>query len=354
MKNSTLNLCQKAILLIAVIFTSSTISADEWVTVYTNSMSAETSDGVKLEAPIYTSSGWTIKENGASQILGKTGAQNFGPCMETTNRGDYLTVEYTPTESGTYRFSFLHKVKEGDNCANAKLLYSTDNAQWTDAYQVLTAAPSKADEETGDLIKSENVELTGGTKYYFRYELGLTFMSATDLHVADFKLEILQNQQTAQKFKFSYTVEGDATVTVTGKNNTVIENNSELDRYTQYDVVATPAKDSDKIEFYINGNLVTDYTYKEDDANVYHFSGFIDMDINLLIKVVAGTSINDVKDNAEYYDAASNTIYGEGRIEVYNLTGKLVMTGYNRMNVETLNKGIYLAKTQNRVFKFRK
>lgn len=355
MKHFTFDLKKKLILLFAVILSSATLSAQDWNVVYSNSMSGETADAVSLESPIFHDGSWIVKENGASVMLGKTGAENFGPCLETTNKGNYIGIEYTPDQTGTYKFSFVHKVKSGDLCANAKLTYSTDMENWEDAYDALVTAIAKEDDETGDEITSTEIQLTGGTKYYFKYELGLTFASATDLHVADFKLSMLGGEVSAATYKFSYTVEGDATVTITDKNKNEIPNNTELEKYAQYDVVATPASDDNAIEFYINGNHITENWYKEDNANVYHFSGFMDIDTELLIKVVKNTSgLKNIAQQKAYYDSSAETIFAEGNIEIYELTGKMVLKGANSLNVSGLNKGIYLAKTKDKVFKFKR
>lgn len=355
MKHFTLNFKKQLILLLAAVLSPSALLAQNWTEVYSNSMSGETADAVSLESPVFHDGNWIVKNNGASIILGKTGAENFGPCLETTAKGNYIGIEYTPEQTGTYRFSFVHKVKEGNFCANAKLLFSTDMENWEEAYDALVTAIPKKDEETGDELTSTEVQLTGGTKYYFRYELGLSFASATDLYVADFKLYMRDGEVTVTKYKFSYKVEGEANVTVTDKNQNEIANNTELEKFSQYDVTAEPASEENGIEFYINGNLVTQNTYKEDDANIYHFSGFMDIDTELTIKVVKkSTAIEDIKETTAYYDQSNETLFANGIIEVYGLSGNLLAKEENSLNVSDLKDGIYIAKTKDKVFKFRK
>lgn len=354
MKHFTFNfLSKKSLLLVALIGSSLTASADEWGVIYSNSMSAETADGVTLTDPIYTSGDeWSIAANGASIELGKTGAENFGPCLTNVIKDSYIAVKYEIKEEGTYKFSFVHKVKEGTYGANAKLVYATEPGEWYDAYQVMTPAPVLEDDATGEVVNSTEIELTPGV-YYFAYMLGSTFGSSKDLHVADFSLSQYGGSVTPEtKYTFSYKVEGNnAQVSVTDAEGNEIPNNSELSKYDQYNIAVTP-ENNDVVTITVNG--MAQDTWQEN--GVYKMTSYIVDNTEVVINITTG--IKNVTNIKSYYNRNEQTVYNVDGcdIQIYSLTGNLVASTRNSKTLEVsyLPEGIYIAKAGKTTFKFRK
>lgn len=154
----------------------------------------------------------------------------------------------------------------------------------------------------------------------------------------------------------SYTIDGDETnikAVEIYDDNDIIENNTKLEDGSNYYVYIYPKDETVEITATLNGENI-DLVYEE-DLSVYYYEGVVEGDQTIVIKVPGeGTGVESVEVASVYYNAAEQVLYANGKVTVYDMTGRVVLVNEGNTSVAHLADGIYTAVVNGKAVKFNK
>lgn len=154
----------------------------------------------------------------------------------------------------------------------------------------------------------------------------------------------------------SYTIDGDETnikAVEIYDDNDIIENNTKLEDGSNYYVYIYPKDATIEITATLNGENI-DLVYEE-DLSVYYYEGVVEGDQTIVIKVPGeGTGVESVEAASVYYNSAEQVLYANGKVTVYDMTGRVVLVNEGNTSVAHLADGIYTAVVNGKAVKFNK
>lgn len=155
----------------------------------------------------------------------------------------------------------------------------------------------------------------------------------------------------------SYTIDGDETniksVELYDDAGDEINNNTKLEDGSNYYVYIYPKDETVEITATLNGENI-DLVYEE-DLSVYYYEGVVEGDQTIVIKVPGeGTGVESVEVASVYYNAAEQVLYANGKVTVYDMTGRVVLVNEENTSVAHLTDGIYTAVVNGKAVKFNK
>lgn len=154
----------------------------------------------------------------------------------------------------------------------------------------------------------------------------------------------------------SYTIEGDETniSKVDLYDDTdMIENNTKLEDGSYYYVYIYPKDETVEVTATLNGENI-DLVYDESEA-AYYFEGVVEGNQTIVIKVPgAGTGVESVEVASIYYNSAEQVLYADGKVTVYDMTGRVALVNEGNTSVAHLADGIYTAVVNGKAVKFNK
>lgn len=155
----------------------------------------------------------------------------------------------------------------------------------------------------------------------------------------------------------SYTIDGDETniksVELYDDAGDEINNNTKLEDGSNYYVYIYPKDETVEITATLNGENI-DLVYEE-DLSVYYYEGVVEGDQTIVIKVPGeGTGVESVEVASVYYNAAEQVLYANGKVTVYDMTGRVVLVNEGNTSVAHLADGIYTAVVNGKAVKFNK
>lgn len=155
----------------------------------------------------------------------------------------------------------------------------------------------------------------------------------------------------------SYTIDGDETniksVELYDDAGDEINNNTKLEDGSNYYVYIYPKDETVEITATLNGENI-DLVYEE-DLSVYYYEGVVEGNQTIVIKVPGeGTGVESVEVASVYYNSAEKVLYANGKVTVYDMTGRVVLVNEGNTSVAHLADGIYTAVVNGKAVKFNK
>ncbi len=155
----------------------------------------------------------------------------------------------------------------------------------------------------------------------------------------------------------SYTIDGDETniksVELYDDAGDEINNNTKLEDGSNYYVYIYPKDETVEITATLNGENI-DLVYEE-DLSVYYYEGVVEGNQTIVIKVPGeGTGVESVEVASVYYNSAEQVLYANGKVTVYDMTGRVVLVNEGNTSVAHLTDGIYTAVVNGKAVKFNK
>lgn len=155
----------------------------------------------------------------------------------------------------------------------------------------------------------------------------------------------------------SYTIDGDETniksVELYDDAGDEINNNTKLEDGSNYYVYIYPKDETVEITATLNGENI-DLVYEE-DLSVYYYEGVVEGNQTIVIKVPGeGTGVESVEVASVYYNSAEQVLYANGKVTVYDMTGRVVLVNEGNTSVAHLADGIYTAVVNGKAVKFNK
>ena len=155
----------------------------------------------------------------------------------------------------------------------------------------------------------------------------------------------------------SYTIDGDETniksVELYDDAGDEINNNTKLEDGSNYYVYIYPKDETVEITATLNGENI-DLVYEE-DLSVYYYEGVVKGNQTIVIKVPGeGTGVESVEVASVYYNSAEKVLYANGKVTVYDMTGRVVLVNEGNTSVAHLTDGIYTAVVNGKAVKFNK
>ena len=156
----------------------------------------------------------------------------------------------------------------------------------------------------------------------------------------------------------SYTIDGDETNIAKVElydDNDIIENNTKLEDGSNYYVYIYPKDETVEVKVTLNGENI-DLIYEDlGDEKVYYYEGVVEGNQTIVIKVPGeGTGVESVEVASVYYNAAEQVLYANGKVTVYDMTGRVVLVNEGNTSVAHLTDGIYTAVVNGKAVKFNK
>lgn len=214
---------------------------------------------------------------------------------------------------------------------------------------------------SGDEV-AEGTKLTVEVTPHEGYKLVSILAGETDITSSnEFTVtEATTVSATVEEIKFvtvSYSVIGDEEylekIELSDAENNPIQNNSKIELGSKYTIIIYPKDKATKISATLNENEL-DLLY-DDELKAYRYSETADADQTFVIKVTnEGSSIETVNISELYYNAAEQVLYANGKVTVYDMTGRVVLVNEGNTSVVHLADGIYTAVVNGKAVKFNK
>lgn len=136
-----------------------------------------------------------------------------------------------------------------------------------------------------------------------------------------------------------------------GESN-IVNSGVKLEEGSFYYIIIYTKDDEVKVSVTLNGNPAE----ITDDVNMFYYEGIVEGDQNLVITLPGGTSgLEPVVEAIAHYNPGQQMLCTNGSsVLIYDLSGRLLLSGSGNVSVSELADGFYAAVVDGRTIKFKK
>lgn len=136
-----------------------------------------------------------------------------------------------------------------------------------------------------------------------------------------------------------------------GESN-IVNSGVKLEEGSFYYIIIYTKDDEVKVSVTLNGNPAE----ITDDVNMFYYEGIVEGDQNLVITLPGGTSgLEPVVEAIAHYNPGQQMLCTNGSsVLIYDLSGRLLLSGLGNVSVSELADGFYAAVVDGRTIKFKK
>lgn len=145
---------------------------------------------------------------------------------------------------------------------------------------------------------------------------------------------------------------GDGGVELYDENSNIVNSGVKLEDGSPYYIIIYTKDDTVEISVTLNGNTLE----MIDDESMFYYEGVVEGDQNLVITLPGAVSgLESVMESVAHYNPGQQMLYTNGNsVLVYDLSGRLVLSGVGNISVSELAEGFYAAVVDGKTIKFRK
>lgn len=132
----------------------------------------------------------------------------------------------------------------------------------------------------------------------------------------------------------------------------IVNSGAKLEEGSTYYIIIYTKDDTVEISVALNGNPLV----MTDDESMFYYEGTVEGDQNFVITLPGEVSgLESVVEAVAHYNPGQQMLYTNGNsVLVYDLSGKLVLSGIGNISVSELAEGFYAAVVDGRTIKFKK
>lgn len=136
-----------------------------------------------------------------------------------------------------------------------------------------------------------------------------------------------------------------------GESN-IVNSGAKLEEGSTYYIIIYTKDDTVEISVALNGNPLV----MTDDESMFYYEGTVEGDQDFVITLPGEVSgLESVVEAVAHYNPGQQMLYTNGNsVLVYDLSGKLVLSGIGNISVSELAEGFYAAVVDGRTIKFKK
>lgn len=193
----------------------------------------------------------------------------------------------------------------------------------------------------------------------------VTSIKANEVNITDSRTFVVNEATTVSvevsEIKYgvvTYSIVGDQSYLGEGGielydgDGNIVNSGAKLEEGSTYYIIIYTKDDTVEISVALNGNPLV----MTDDESMFYYEGTVEGDQNFVITLPGEVSgLESVVEAVAHYNPGQQMLYTNGNsVLVYDLSGKLVLSGIGNISVSELAEGFYAAVVDGRTIKFKK
>lgn len=197
----------------------------------------------------------------------------------------------------------------------------------------------------------------------------VTSIKANEVNITDSRTFVVNGATTVsvevvemQSGLVSYSIVGDQSylgdkgVELYDGDGNLVENNRKWEEGSAYYIYVYVKDNTTQVLVTLNTLSVELEKYEDTDVIAYYYEGIVEGDQNLVITLPGGTSgLEPVVEAIAHYNPGQQMLCTNGSsVLIYDLSGRLLLSGSGNVSVSELADGFYAAVVDGRTIKFKK